>query len=214
MNSNQIKRFEPGCAHCELDSFAYRALLHRSENFSLVCDAHCLVEGHLLIIPKEHISCIGDFDSTLFKEFHELYKKASSFLSQEYGSVNSFEHGVVGQTVFHSHVHLLPGKFQPIDIVPEGSEYLSEIRGIEDIKKEFEAKEKYLFFSLGNTLYLVDIKLGAPRFFRDRFAHAVGRPERGNWKSMAQDAELLVCVHEEHKQVKKKWETFNSKNLL
>jgi hypothetical protein len=32
--------------------------------------------------------------------------------------------------------------------------------------------------------WVVDVNLAAPRFFRDRFAVALGKPEKGNWKQM------------------------------
>ncbi|MBU1000029.1 HIT domain-containing protein [Patescibacteria group bacterium] len=59
----------------------------------MVCDANPVVGGHILIIPKSHLSCIGEYSKNLFKEFLNLYKKVSEFLLKAYGSVSTFEHG-------------------------------------------------------------------------------------------------------------------------
>lgn len=172
------------CPHCDFNSEAYKYLLERTANFSIVCDAHPITEGHILIIPKQHLSCIGEYPKDIYGEFMVIYQKIADFLSKEYYSFSSFEHGKFGQTVFHSHVHFIPFNDDPTAIVPEGESKLTKIAYLSELQSMFKKHGGYLFFSIGNNKWAVDIGLTVPRFFRDRFAIALNRPERGNWKKM------------------------------
>lgn len=197
------------CPHCDSGSFALKYPLFETKNFRVVCDVHPLTEGHLLIIPKRHLSCVGEFNQELFTEFNNLYKKFSEFIKKEYGKISTFEHGKTGQTVFHSHVHLLPfvGKVQ--NIIQEGQLYLKKIYHLSSLREIYQKEKAYLFFSLDKDFWLVDIKLGKSRFFRDRFALALGRPERGNWKEMSRNTEVMLTVSEEINNLINRWQQYS-----
>lgn len=194
------------CPHCNTHSQAFLYPLKETNNFHIICDGHPLVEGHILIIPKQHLSCVGEYPDYLFKEFIKLNKKVSQFLKKEYGSVSSFEHGIFGQTVFHSHIHYLPFKGKSVDIVPENK--LSQISDLSELKILFKKDKGYLFFSLENKLMSVDTNLTAPRFFRDRFAIALGREERADWKSMHNNQKLMQEAQKESESIQRKWKLF------
>ncbi|MBI2010432.1 MAG: HIT family protein [Candidatus Chisholmbacteria bacterium] len=198
----------PDCPHCNSASLALERSLKETENFRVVCDVHPLTEGHLLIIPKQHISCMGAFSKTLFVEFDKLYQLFSRFISRTYGSVSSFEHGIIGQTVFHAHVHVLPYHGQSETIIPEDKDKLTSIQDLTEVKNAFRREDKYLVFSIADSFWLVDTHLGVPRFFRDRFAQALGHPERGNWKQMRENKTLMQQASVEITKVKTKWSKF------
>src|SRR5690349_6416976 len=130
LSEEEIRR---NCPHCDSSSQAFTFPLLETANFRVVCDVHPIVEGHVLIIPKKHVSCIGEYTEALLGEFLELYKKFSVFLTREYGNVSSFEHGVFGQTVFHSHVQMMPFGENPIQIVPEGLDKIHAIESLFDL---------------------------------------------------------------------------------
>jgi diadenosine tetraphosphate (Ap4A) HIT family hydrolase len=127
------------CPHCE-GGFGLQYPLHANDNFWIVCDSHPIVEGHTLIIPKNHISCTGALSYELFNEYRSLYKKVLNFLNETYGNAVIFEHGVVGQTVSHAHVHFLPFDKSIEDIVNEKN-LLKPIDNLEEIRNIF-SKEK------------------------------------------------------------------------
>lgn len=179
----------------------------------MVCDVHPLTEGHILIIPKDHISCTGAFSPDLFTEFSKLYDRFYDFVKSVYGKAASFEHGVIGQTVFHAHVHLLPFEGKPEEIVPEGLENTQIIQSIDEVRQIFRKDGKYLYFSIDNSLWTVNTALGAPRFFRDRFAKALGHSERGNWKEMEANETLMNEGKKEIKALMHKWNTYTAKGL-
>lgn len=197
-------RFKKGCPHCEPDSFALKHPLLETENFRVVCDVHPLAEGHILIIPKEHVSCVGAFSRNLFQEFQKLYQKVWAFLAREYGKPAAFEHGVIGQTVFHSHVHLLPFKGSIKEIVSE-SDALKPLGSLSELKDIFKKDGKYLFLAMKDKLWMVDTLIGAPKFFRERFAKALGMTERGDWRKMRENPQLMKEVEKEIKRLKERW---------
>lgn len=193
------------CPHCDPASDAFTDLLEETEHFRIVCDYHSIVEGHILIIPKQHLSCVGEYPKELFEEFVEHYENVVVFVKKHYGSVSTFEHGKIGQTVFHSHIHFLPYAGDPIVIVPEGRDHLVALPSFVELQRLFKQYGRYLFFSIGDLAWVVDPLLVTPRFFRDRFASAFGRPERGNWKEMHIDAQLMAAARKDNAKVKVLW---------
>lgn len=196
------------CPHCSVTSQAFTYIIEETDNFYIVCDAHPLIEGHILIIPKQHISCVGEYPKYLFEEFLNLNKKVSEFLLKEYGFVSSFEHGVFGQTVFHSHIHYLPFNGNPNEIIPE-KEKLFEINDLSELQTLFKRDGGYLFFSIGESKWGADVSIAAPRFFRDRFAKALHKPERANWKNMRGDKNLMNQAAEDNINTQNKWEKYS-----
>lgn len=194
------------CPHCDSISQAFRYPLEETSDFYVVCDAHPLTEGHILIIPKQHTSCVGEYPEGMFKEFLKLNEKVSDFLVKKYRSVASFEHGIYGQTVFHSHIHYIPFNGTPLDIVPEGK--FSIIPNLLELRNLLKKDGGYLFFSLGDNLMSVDVNIAAPRFFRDRFARALGKPERGNWKEMHVSAEFMKEIEKDNVNTQANWKSF------
>ena len=178
------------CPHCDRNGWAFEFLLEEHHHFYLLVDCHPLVEGHLLLIPKRHTSSMAAYTAEEWKEFKTLYARASAWIKKEYGAVTTFEHGVIGQTVFHSHVHLIPFQGTPEQVIPEGK--FSPLQALEDLR------EPYLFFSLEDKMWTVDPALGVPRFFRDRFARLLNREERGNWKEMRQNPPVLEEAHQDN----------------
>ena len=202
---------QKNCPHCDPHSLALKRLLQETSRFWIVGDAYPITKGHILIIPKKHISCVGEYDKETYNEFTSLYEKTSLFLQQTYGSVSTFEHGKIGQTVFHAHTHLLPFVGSSHDIVPEGKDFLRRIDDLMQMQYEFKRSGMYLFFSIDQDKWLVDTNIGKPRFFRDRFAKALGRPERGNWKEMHSNPVLMAQAEEDIHDLLKKWRKYEEK---
>lgn len=201
------------CPHCDRNSSALKYKLQETNNFYIVCDVHPIVEGHILIIPKAHLSCIAEYPEDVYREFLMLNEKVYSFLRATYKKVSSFEHGIWGQTVFHSHVHYLPFSGEPTAIVSEGLDKLAQISSIGDLKEIFSKNKGYLFFTIGTSKWIVDKSLVAPRFFRDRFAKALGKPERGNWKAMEVDEVMMEKVAQDDIQTQEKWKDYFNQSI-
>ena len=196
------------CPHCNISSQAFEFILENTKNFYIICDANPLVEGHILIIPKKHLTCVGAYTNELLQEFLELNKKVSKFILDNYNSIASFEHGIFGQTVFHSHIHYLPFSGEISNICKESS--ITKVNGLRDLKVLLDKDGGYLFFSIGNKLFSVNKKEAKPRYFRDKFAKALGRRERGNWKKIRANMQLLIECQKDCVNTQKKWQKYYS----
>ena len=198
-----MKEEKEQCAHCK-NGIGLKYVLNSSKNFWIVCDAHPLIEGHILIIPKEHISCMGALNEKDFEKYKELYAKVLLFLQKNYGNVGIFEHGRMGQTVFHAHTHFLPFNKSIEKIVPENNS-VKTIFKIDELKTEFRDKGNYLFVALNNQKWLVNIDIGYTEFFRTRFANLLNVSKRGNWKKAEANEKLMNILNCDIHQLKNKW---------
>ena len=201
--------FEKDCPHCKRDSFALKHILWENNFFYIVCDVHPLTKGHILIIPKSHLSCIGAFPQIFFTEFEKQYQKVKNFLIKSYGNYALFEHGVIGQTVFHCHLQCFPFSGRISDIVPEADKY-REIKKINDLISEYHVHGCYLFVEVENKLFLVNRGIGKPGFFRDRFATYFGHPERGNWKKAKDNQQLKKLFIKDILSLRSSWLQYNT----
>ena len=185
--------------------FAPEHTLLETEHFRISADDHPITEGHLLIIPKENLSCVGEFSPELMEEFTTLYDQSRNFVKDMYGSVSTFEHGKVGQTIYHAHVHVLPFDGTLEQIVPEGEKVMKAVRGISDVVDAFRKDGQYLFISVGDQARLVDTSLGYPRFFRDRFASALGKREAGDWQKSKNNIAAKLQSEAAIRNLERKW---------
>ena len=106
--------------------------------------------------------------------------------------VTIFEHGIVGQTVKHAHLHLLPmlvNLTQKIRDAFPGSEF-EELQYATHLQELYSKRqEPYLFWIVPNSKSMVCWNPPAPpQYLRLIIAELLGYPERGNWRNM--DPEL------------------------
>src|SRR5262249_32938266 len=87
-----------GCAFCQRDTLT--GVLAETEHFFLLADHAPLVEGHLLLVPREHYACYGALPTQLEAEFLALKGRVATFLGNVYRVPVFFEHGVFRQTVY------------------------------------------------------------------------------------------------------------------
>jgi len=85
-----------------------------SENFVVIRDAFPKVEGHSLVISRDHYDSFLDMPSGLYEELLRVGKEAALKIVGEVGAegFNFFMNNgeVAGQVVPHVHWHILPRK--------------------------------------------------------------------------------------------------------
>ncbi len=194
------------CAHCP-GGLGLEYSLFNNDLFWIVCDCHPLIRGHILIIPKEHLSCMGKLSESAFSIYKELYDKVKEFVNRYYGPVAVFEHGIVGQTVFHAHTHFLPFDGKIDKIVPQ-TNALTKIESLDQVIEEFKKSGKYLFVEVKNETWLVDTSIGYPKFFREIFAKTLMVEERADWKATRNNPKLMAEFKEDVKDLMAKWKEF------
>lgn len=154
------------CFFCDPDSkkiFKIADLL----NFYIVSDGAPLSEGHLLLIPRNHIPCFAALPKNLLDEYFESRKKITEFLTKNYGKIIIFEHGISGQTVKHAHLHFLPTK--KIVIPQIKTEFKTKkIKDFPALKEQFEKNKKYLYIEEDEIGYDVLANNPEPGFFHSQ----------------------------------------------
>lgn len=164
---------------CQLKIKLSKQILYKSDNFYLIHDGFPLLEGHLLIVPKNHINCLLNLNKNLKDEFNYLKKLAVKFLDNNYSAPVMFEHGVIGQTLPHAHLHLLPTKKSLLQKLRKEMENINN-----------DPKIPYLYYSeKGKEYYSTTTRKVISGYFHHNFAYLLGRPldqkERGkelkNW---------------------------------
>lgn len=203
-----VSKKSENCPHCE-GGFGLKYPLYVNEHFWIVCDVHPIAEGHILIIPKNHISCMGALSSELFNKYGNLYKKVLKFLNKTYGDCVIFEHGAAGQTVFHAHTHFIPFNQSITDVVNEAG-LLKPIEELKEIRNAFKEEHKYLYVAINEEKWLVDTKIETPGFFRNRVSKALNLSERGDWRKAEDSPKLMSEFERDIQELINKWNNYVS----
>ena len=92
---------------------AGRPALATNELAVLIADGFPVTEGHLLAIPKRHVSDYFDLYQPERNAIQRLLEHGRTHLHQKHSDVTGFNVGInsgqsAGQTIFHCHVHLIP----------------------------------------------------------------------------------------------------------
>jgi diadenosine tetraphosphate (Ap4A) HIT family hydrolase len=101
---------EEYCVFCTLKT---DRILFESELAYAFYDLYPVTEGHILIIPKRHCSDYFELSQPEINAISQLAQKCKSMLTQKDETIEGFNIGfnaglVAGQTVNHSHMHLIP----------------------------------------------------------------------------------------------------------
>ena len=98
------------CVFCDRSKLEER-LISETDLFYVVATLGQITDGgYTLIIPKYHLPCIADMHDTKIGAFLNLVDDVRQAVEKEYVQETIiFEHGIVGQSVKHAHLHVLPG---------------------------------------------------------------------------------------------------------
>ena len=178
-----------GCVFCE----PMRGLvLAESENFRLIADPVPIVEGHVLISPKEHLGCLGEIQAELLGELGAARRYVTRLLEGAYGHVSWFEHGRAGTCMHHGeeerlchHCHLHAAPFR-VGLRPplEQRFRVLEIEGEARFDELYDSYGHYLYTrdAQGEELFVpVDTDL-EPHYLRTVIAERIGEPHRADWQ--------------------------------
>lgn len=177
--------------------------LFESENFIAIPSLGSLVEGWLLIVPRQHFISTGALTADLREEFTSFKQDVSDRLSAVYGDICAFEHGPcaprrqVGCGVDHAHVHLLPLGFDLVAAATRSMPGLTWQRASWSECNHVVAQElDYLFVEqpLGVGRIAVAGQFGS-QVLRRAIASGVGRPEEFNWRSHRQELNIEKTIN-------------------
>lgn len=97
------------CPFCQLVD---RKCVLKSELSFAILDAYPVGPGHLLVIPRHHVSDFFDLLENEIEDLMRLLWRAKQHLAKEYHP-DGFNVGInvataAGQTIPHAHIHLIP----------------------------------------------------------------------------------------------------------
>lgn len=95
----------PACIFCSIATKLKENVIWEDDLFWIIYDGFPIAEPHLLIIPKSHILCYGQLSPTEFPHVQGIMRLVQKKIA---GPVLFFEHGDIGQTVKHAHLHAIP----------------------------------------------------------------------------------------------------------
>jgi diadenosine tetraphosphate (Ap4A) HIT family hydrolase len=175
---------DPNCAFCQRDTIS--DILKETSHFRLATDVAPLVEGHLLIIPKEHYACYGAVPARLDEELLALKQAVRDFFAQYYAPPVFWEHGIFRQTVFHAHLHCFPFGITAYDLT--NGLHSAVVRSQDDIRAWYRTHGHYFYLEDANIALIFKPDLERYMYvIRDVLWHGVAaRSNRSGWRSPAQ----------------------------
>jgi diadenosine tetraphosphate (Ap4A) HIT family hydrolase len=138
------------CAFCKRTEIS--SILKETPNFLLAADHAPLVEGHILIITKQHFACYGEVPAKLDAELFSLKCEVQRFFTHCYTPVVFWEHGIFKQTVFHAHLHCFPWGISGYDLDKKLHNII--VSSQEDVRQWYSTQGHYFFMEDSNRALL------------------------------------------------------------
>jgi len=163
-------------------------IVYETNNFVVFPSLGQIVEGYLIIAPKNHYICIGGIPEELYSELEDMQQKVRKILEESYTTPLFFEHGPVsssrkgGSCIDHAHFHAVPVK---LDIFNDLSRDFPtrSVNSYTDLKMQFEKGIPYFYLedNLGKR-YLFEIEDQVPsQYIRRLIASKINNHEKWDW---------------------------------
>lgn len=182
------------CVFCDRTKLEGRLIAENKSWYLIATLGQITDGGYTLIIPKRHVSCIGAMKEREIADIDDAFHATSNAINMEYGiRPIVFEHGIVGQTIQHAHLHLLPAQIRMCGRIYRDfpNNQICFLNSIKLLRYNYDMTggKKYLFWSTPEGLFKAVISPPAPlQYLRIIAAELTGHPERGSWRNM--DPEL------------------------
>ncbi|QBD74721.1 HIT family protein [Ktedonosporobacter rubrisoli] len=159
--SSEASTTYPDCVFCHRNQIS-PYILKETATFRVLADHAPLVEGHILIVPKQHYACYGTVPAELDTELFALKHEIQDFLTHFYAPVVFWEHGVFRQTVYHAHLHCFP--FGEIRYDPASTLHGQVVKTQDEIRSWYAAYGNYFYLQDHSGAYLFAPQL--ERYYR------------------------------------------------
>lgn len=130
-------------------------MVAETRHFLLLAAAEPLVEGHLLLVPRDHLSCLAAFPASLDAELARLKERALQMLAETCGQAALFERGDPRSASAHAQIHALAvGQ----DLLPELREGRAAVAvdDLEQARAEAQRRGRYLYWESGTARAVLD----------------------------------------------------------
>jgi len=92
------------CPFCNLDK---EEIVHTSKDVVTIKSKWESAPGHLLVVPKRHVSRLGSLQSQEYLNLFLMARRVIDNLEFDY-TIGVNDGVLAGQTVSHTHLHLIP----------------------------------------------------------------------------------------------------------
>jgi len=173
------------------DTFQNKTLFE-SDNFRVIPSLGAMVEGWILLIPKDHYISFSEMDDVRLKEAEMMCDKVYSLLEGLYQSkIVSFENGAssrnnkIGCGVDYAHIHFVPIEIDLKKILD--LEYQTElewksVKSIQDIKS-YQNDSYFYIKNNNNERYITRAINPRSQVIRKGIANLIGVPNQYDWKT-------------------------------
>ena len=201
----------------KFDASAYfNEALFESENFKVIPSLGSLVEGWLLIVPKNHYISFGHIEDTaLYEEAQFVLEYVCQKVKSIYGDFVVFEHGaidcgsVVGCGVDYAHIHIVPVS---VDLQTESQRYIADILwtdypSLEHTKYFVASGSSYLLLKTDENNFKIGVSENIPsQTFRKIIAEKIGLKDEFDWKKYFFENNILKTINQ--------FKSFNKKIIV
>lgn len=176
------------CPFCDRKSIEDR-IIAETKNFLFIGSVGQIVEGYSLFVPKKHVLCFGLLSDKLLDEYLELKEKVDKAVTTAYQKPMYFEHGGVGQSVPHAHIHCVPADRDLLQMLMLRNYSIKEkkvIHSEKELRGFVHDFGPYYFYEFNGLKMAFDVdSFEMP--LRVALANALGMPELADWKNVNQE---------------------------
>jgi histidine triad (HIT) family protein len=193
------------CIFCNWNQIHNHVLSIRN-NYFILADANPLEMGHIIVIPKIHVNAIGDLPDHYLPELNGIIED----IKKAYASINQpavyFEPGFNGQSVFHAHIHFIPGSFLLSEALESYGSRIIKLNHIGEIINIYKENGYYvLFWDHRGLQAAIPGAPTNPMLFRKIIASQLLNLSIIDWNGYASDSELTKISKSNILELKNLW---------
>jgi ATP adenylyltransferase len=134
------ERREEKCLFCEIQTIDRRRIIAENNLAYAIRDGFAVTEGHTLFIPKRHVVDYFGLVPAEVSAINLLMAEQKRLLQEQDSTIDGFNIGMncgetAGQTIFHSHVHLIPRRKGDVENPRGGVRHIIAGKGFYEDKK-------------------------------------------------------------------------------
>ena len=174
-------------------------VIYQTDRFRVLPTLGAITQGHLLLIPYEHRTCLADCSFEELQELKGIRIRIRLVMQEIYGSCIFFEHGIRGAHsggcgVDHAHLHAVPVAGNGVLELVRKSHDARRIAGFENIKQVVPVGYSYLYFEdCTEQEYASPVRHIPSQYMRKLVAASIGKSE-WDWRSTGREPELLATL--------------------
>ncbi|MBI2581536.1 HIT family protein [Candidatus Woesearchaeota archaeon] len=175
------------CVFCDKEKYAKDIFYETGNFFAMPTIGQISDGGHSLLIPKYHAPCLGEMNLALLREFADVKTEVQDAIEQEYGKSIAFEHGIIGQSVPHAHLQILPSNTDLFPALQDRYPFYKKLDSLEELWDIYQRRRVYLYYENQQREMFAFYMGAVPQYLRLVAAQEMGCTPRGDWKAWRSD---------------------------